>query len=152
MFFSECFLLKYWNVLGLKYDLTMMTFKLIHELKHFRSRLPQTFTSMWFFLFHFGKWWILRQNWFCFLVQNRAAFCLVRFLPQKHCGMLTRRYHSKTPRYRLRNEDQIFSLNINPWLYIVQAFPFSGFCFYPVSVAKRQRGEILVSIESSFYA
>ena len=46
-----------------------------------------------------------------FLVQNRAAFCLLRF-SQKQCGMLTRHYHSKTARYGLRN-DRRFSITIN---------------------------------------
>ena len=32
------------------------------------------------------------------MVQNRAALCLVRDLPQEQCGMLTRHYHSKTAR------------------------------------------------------
>ena len=38
-----------------------------------------------------------------FLEQNRAAFCLIRILPQMQCGMLTRHYHSTTARYGLRN-------------------------------------------------
>ena len=39
-----------------------------------------------------------------FLVRNRAAFCLIRILLQMQCGMLTRRYHSTTARYGLRND------------------------------------------------
>ena len=47
-----------------------------------------------------------------FSARNRAAFRLVLVLPQKQCGMLTRRYHSTTERYGVRN-DLIFLLNIN---------------------------------------
>ena len=39
-----------------------------------------------------------------FLVRNRAAFCLIRILPQMQCGMLTIHYHSTTARYGLRND------------------------------------------------
>ena len=39
-----------------------------------------------------------------FLMRNRAAFCLIRILPQMQRGMLTRHYHSTTSRFRLRND------------------------------------------------
>ena len=54
---------------------------------------------------------ILKQNGLRILAQNRAAFCLIRVLPQKQSGTLTR-LHSKTARYGLRN-DRTFSININ---------------------------------------
>ena len=82
-----------------------------------------------------------------FLVQNLTALCLIRDLLQKQCGMLTKHYHSKTARYGLRN-DRTFSTNINT---DYTSIPTLWVLFLPC-VAKRQRGYILVSITSSFYA
>ena len=52
----------------------------------------------------FWKMMSFQTNVLRFLVRNRAAFCLIRILPQMQCGMLTRHYYSPTARYRLRND------------------------------------------------
>ena len=51
----------------------------------------------------FWKMMNFEVNGLRFLVGSRAAFCLVRVLPQMQCGMLTGHYHSSTARYGLRN-------------------------------------------------
>ena len=76
----------------------------------------------------FWKMMSFKTNKSRFLVQIRAAFCLVCVLAQKQCDKMTRHYHSTTARYGLRN-DLTFSLNINTGY---NAFSLSGFCFYPM--------------------
>ena len=77
----------------------------------------------------------MKQNGLRFLVQNRAAFCLVRVVPQKQCGLLMRHYYSKTARYGLHN-DRTFSIDINSNDTSISTLRV---LFLP-GVTKRQRG------------
>ena len=52
----------------------------------------------------FWKMMSFETNGLRFLVRDRAAFCLIRILPQMQCGMVTRHYHSTTAQYGLRND------------------------------------------------
>ena len=48
--FSKCFEIKYSrNLLGSKYDLTLVTFTVIHVLIRVRSRTPRILAGIWFY-------------------------------------------------------------------------------------------------------
>ena len=109
--FSEYFQIKYSrNLLGSKYDSTMVTFISCTDRPQI-SAAPISCRYL-ILLLPFWKMMSFETNRLRFSVRNCAAFCFVRVLPQKQCDKLTRHYHSTTARYGLRN-DPIFSLNVN---------------------------------------
>ena len=69
VFFFQIFSIKYsWNLLGSKYDFTIVTFNSWTDTHQFSA--PQN--SHWYLILLFGKWWVLKQNGLRFLVQNRT--------------------------------------------------------------------------------
>ena len=89
--FSVCFQIKYFgNLLGSKYDSTMVTFNLCTDMRQI-SAAPSSRRYL-IVLVTFWKMMIFETNGLRFLVQNRATFCLVRVRLQKLCGMLTKHY------------------------------------------------------------
>ena len=144
--FSKCFQIKYSrNLLGTKYYSTMVTFNSCTDTRQISvARNSRRYLIL---LVPFWKMMSFETIGLRFLVRNRAAFCLIRDLPQMQCGrMLTRHYHSTTARYELRN-DLTFSLNINTDYTRIPTFQV----WLVLCGAKRQRSK-LVSIKSSFYA
>ena len=101
--FFKCFQIKYSrNLFGSKYDSSMVTLNSCTDLRQISAapnsrRYPILLVSFW-------KMMTFETNGLRFLMRNRAAFCLIRILPQMQCGMLTRHYHSTTARYGLRND------------------------------------------------
>ena len=101
--FSKCFEKKYSeNLLGSKYDSTMVIFNSCTETRQILAA-PNSRRYL-ILLVPFWKMMSFEINGLRFLVQNRAAFCLIRIFPQMQCGMLTIHYHSTTARYGLRND------------------------------------------------
>ena len=101
--FSECLEIKCSrNLLGSKYDSTMVTFNSRTATRQI-SAAPNSRRYL-ILLVSFWKMMRFETNGLRFLVRNRAAFCLIRILPQMQCGRLTRHYHSTTARYGLRND------------------------------------------------
>ena len=101
--FSKCFETKYSrNLLGSKYDSTMVTFNSCTDTRQI-SAAPN-FRRNLILLVAFWRKISFETNGLHFLVRNCAAFCLIRILPQMQCGMLMRHYHSTTARYGLRND------------------------------------------------
>ena len=101
--FSKCFEIKHSrNLLGSKYDSTMVAFNLRTDMRQI-SAAPNSRRYL-ILLFPLWKMMSFETNGLRFLVRNRAAFCVIRILPQMQCGMLTRHYYSTTARYRLRND------------------------------------------------
>ena len=93
---------RFLNLLGPKYDSTVVTFNSCHDK---RQILAASSSHRYLILLvPFRKMMSFETNGLRFLVRSRAAFCLVRVLPQMQCGMLTRHYHFMTARYGLRNE------------------------------------------------
>ena len=91
--FSKCFQIKYSrNLFGSKYDSSMVTFNSCTDMRQI-SAAPNSRRYL-ILLVSFWKMISFETNGFRFLVRNRAAFCLIRILPQMQCGMLTRHYHS----------------------------------------------------------
>ena len=110
--FSKCFRIKYSrNLLRSKYNSTMVAFNSCTDTSQI-SAAPNSRQYL-IQLVPFRKMMSFQTNGMHFLVQNRAASCLIRVLLQMQCSMLTRHYHSTTERYGLHN-DLTFSLNINP--------------------------------------
>ena len=90
VFFSECFQTKYsQNLLGAKHDSTMVTFNSCTDTRQI-STAPNSRRYLIRRVVPFWKMMSFETIRFRFLVQNRSAFCLVRVLPQKQCGMQTR--------------------------------------------------------------
>ena len=116
-----------------KYNSTMVTFNSCIDTRQI-SAAPNSRRYL-ILLAPFWKTISFETNGLRFLVRNRAAFCLIRVLPQMQCGMLTRHYHSTTAQYGLRN-DLTFSLNINTDYTRIPTFRVL-FLLYG---AKRQRG------------
>ena len=74
--FPECFQIKYSrNLLGSKYDSTMVTFNSCTV--RLRSWPPQILAGIWFYLFHFRKWRVLVQKdnvFWCEIALLSASF------------------------------------------------------------------------------
>ena len=100
--FSKCFEIKHSrNLFGSKYDSTMVTVNSCADMRQI-SAAPNSRRYL-ILLVPLWKMMSFETNGLRFLVQNRAAFCLIRILPQMQCSMLTRHYYSTTARYGLRN-------------------------------------------------
>ena len=101
--FFKCFEIKYSrNLFGSKYGLTMVTFNSCSDTRQI-SAAPNSRLYL-ILLVPFRKTKSFETYRLRFLVRNRAAFCLIRILPQMQWGMLTRHYHSTTSRFGLRND------------------------------------------------
>ena len=101
--FSKCFKIKHsQNVLGSKYDSTMVTFNSYTDMRQI-SAAPNSRRSL-ILLVPLWKMMSFKTNGLRFFERNCAAFCLIRILLQMQCGMLTRHYHFTTLRYGLRND------------------------------------------------
>ena len=101
--FSKCFHIKYSrNLFGSKYDSSLVTLNSCTD-THQISAAPNSRRYL-ILLVSFWKMMTFETNGLRFLMRNRAAFCLIRILPQMQCRMLTRHYHSTTARYGLLND------------------------------------------------
>ena len=101
--FSKCFEIKYSrNLLGLKYDSTMVTFNSCTDTRQI-SAVPNSRRYL-ILVVPIWKMMSFETNGLRFLVRNCAAFCLICIFPQIQSGMLTRHYHSTAARYGLRND------------------------------------------------
>ena len=101
--FSKCFEIKHSrNVLGSKYDSTMVTFNSCTDMRQI-SAAPNSRRYL-ILLVPSRKMMSFETNGLRFLVRDCAAFSLIRILPQMQCDMLTRHYCSTTARYGLRND------------------------------------------------
>ena len=89
------------------YDSTMVIFNSCTD----TPQISATPDSRWYLIVLVPFWKTMSFEQMDCVFWYRAAFRLVRVLPQKQCGMLTRHYHSTVARYGLRN-DLTFSLNI----------------------------------------
>ena len=95
--FSKCIQIKYSrNLFGSKYDSSMVTLNSCTDTRQI-SAAPN-FRRYLILLVSFRKMMTFETIGLRFLMRNRAAFCLIRILPQMQCGMLTRHHHSTTAR------------------------------------------------------
>ena len=80
--FFKSFRIKYYrNLSGSKYDSFMVTFNLCRLLIRVRSRPPRILAGIWFYLFHFEKWWVLKQMecvFWCEIALLFASFAFCR--------------------------------------------------------------------------
>ena len=87
--FSKCFRIKCSrNLLRSKYNSTMVTFNSCTDTRQI-SAAPNSRQYL-IQLFPFRKMMSFLTNGLRFLVQNCAASCLIRVLPQMYCGMQAR--------------------------------------------------------------
>ena len=102
--FSKCFEIKHSrNLLGSKYDSTTVTFNSCTDMRQISAVLNSR--RYLILLVPLWKMMCFETNGLRFLVQNDAAFCLIRILLQMRCGVLTtRHYHSTTARFGLRSD------------------------------------------------
>ena len=116
MFFFRIFSLKYSrNLLGSKYNLTMVTFNSWTDTLQI-SAAPNFYHYL-ILLVPFWKIMSFETKWIAFFGAKSRCYLPRSRSPQKQCVMLTRYSHSKIPRYCLRSEDRAFPLNINTRLY-----------------------------------
>ena len=79
--FSKCFQIKYSrNLFGSKYNSSMVTFNSCTDTRQI-SAAPNSWRYL-ILLVSFWKTMSFETNGLRFLVRNRAAFCLIRILPQ----------------------------------------------------------------------
>ena len=85
--FSKWFEIKHsQNLLGSKYDSITVTFNSCTDMRQI-SAAPNSRRYL-ILLIPLWKMLSFETNWLRFLVRNRAAFCLIRILPQMQCGMV----------------------------------------------------------------